>query len=98
MKRVLGIVLATLVVGCSTTITTGDSISASELEGFFAKHRVDGNVVAALKKRSIGVASYLATIHGYPNNLSVCRELIAPYNEDASLSVIGGEYYCEELR
>jgi hypothetical protein len=41
---------------------------------------------------------YLATIHGYPDSLSVCEEVAAPYNKDGSMSVIGGEYYCEELR
>ena len=47
---------------------------------------------------TLGDVAYLATIHGYPNNLSVCKELIAPYNKDSSKSVIAGEYYCEELR
>ena len=91
--------LVVVATGCtSTTITSGDSITESELEGFFAKHKVEGNVVAALKKRSAGVVAYLATIHGYPNNLSVCEELIAPYNKNAAISAIPGEYYCEELR
>jgi hypothetical protein len=52
----------------------------------------------ALKKRTLGGVAYLATIHGFPNNRSVCEEIIAPYNKDPSLSVIPGEYFCEELR
>lgn len=58
---------------------------------------MDGNTVAAIKKRSFA-QSYLATVHGYPNNMSVCEELIEPYNKDPSLSGVPGEYYCEELR
>lgn len=99
MRRVLLVAFAVVITGCtSITVISGDSITESELEGFFTKHKVEGNVVAALKKRSAGVVSYLATIHGYRNNLSVCEELVAPYNKDASMSVMPGEYYCEELR
>jgi len=35
----------------------------------------DGNYAMAMKKRSVGVTAYLATVHGYPNNLSVCQEV-----------------------
>jgi hypothetical protein len=59
---------------------------------------VDGTLALALKKRSAGVVAYLATVHGYPDNRSVCEEIIAPCNKDTSTSVIPGEYYCEELR
>jgi hypothetical protein len=76
----------------------GDSITNEQLEGFFRAHKVEGKSVVALKKRSLGVTSYLATIHGYPDNLSVCEEVAAPYDKDSSTSVISGEYYCEELR
>jgi hypothetical protein len=75
----------------------GDSITNQQLESFFRAHTVEGHHVVALKKRSLGVVSYLATIHGYPNNLSVCEELVVPYNKEASTSVIAGDYYCEEL-
>ena len=75
-----------------------DSITSEELESFFRARKVDGNHVVALKKRSAGLVSYLATIHGFPDNLSVCEELVVPYNKDSSMSVIRGEYYCEELR
>ena len=72
--------------------------SEVDLERYFKNHTVSGNRVAALKKRIIGnETSYLATIHGYPNNLAVCEELIAPYNIDSSKSVLPGTYFCELL-
>ena len=84
--------------GCNEiTITTSDSVTESELEDFFRKHKVDGNKAVALKKQFVGGESYLGTIHGYPTNLSVCEQLIAPYNEDPSLSSLPGTYYCEVL-
>jgi hypothetical protein len=90
---------ASLLMGCDqVTVTTGDTIPSSEVEDFFRKHKVDGNRAVAMRKRSLGVVSYFATIHGYPDNLSVCEEVIAPYNKDASLSDIPGQYFCEELR
>jgi hypothetical protein len=98
VKRMLLVAVVVIVAGCdSVSLTLGDSISADELEHFLRKHKVENNPAAALKKRSMGVA-YLATIHGYPNNLSVCNELIAPYNKDSSLSTVPGTYFCEELR
>jgi hypothetical protein len=90
---------ASLLMGCDqVTVTTGDTIPSSEVEDFFRKHKVDGNRAVAMRKRSLGGVAYLATIHGYPDNLSVCEEVIAPYNKDASLSDIPGQYFCEELR
>jgi hypothetical protein len=80
----------------------GRDLSEEGLEAFFRKHTVNGNHAVAAKVRftvpSPGVA-YLLTVHGYPNNLSVCEELIAPYNKDPSLSVMpGNTYFCEVLR
>ena len=49
----------------------------------------------ALMKNTVAGPAWLATIHGYPDNLSVCEELIQPYNEDKSLSTLPGEYYYE---
>jgi hypothetical protein len=99
MKRINLIVAVVLLsAGCGdVSMTSGDSISSEELEQFFRKHEVDGSPAVAMKKRSLAV-SYLATIHGYVNNLSVCNELIAPYNDDSTKSTLPGEYYCEELR
>ncbi|RJF95267.1 hypothetical protein D3871_17660 [Noviherbaspirillum saxi] len=90
---------AVVLTGCTrVTVTTGSSISNEDLEAFFHKHKVDGNYAAALKKSAAGVASYLATIHGYRDNMAVCKSLIEPYNKDPSLSAISGTYYCQELR
>jgi len=101
VKRILPIAVTAMIAGCSldfpVAITYGDSITEAELESFFRKHKVENHYVVALKKRSI-VDVYLVTVHGYPNNLSVCEDLIAPYNKDASRSTIPGDYYCEELR
>ena len=79
-------------------MATGDSVTTSDVERYFRKHKVDGNRAVAMKKRSLGMVTYFATVHGYPNNLSVCEEVLAPYKEDASRSAISGEYFCEELR
>lgn len=87
----LGLLLCCFLTGCS------GNISDSELEKFFRKHTVDGNVPVALKKKGIA-ESYLATIHGFPDNMSVCNDLAEPYNNNPDKSVIMGEYYCKELR
>ena len=93
---IAGIIL--MLSGCEkVTITSGDSITEEKLESFFRKHKVGGNYPVAIKKHSIA-ESYLATIHGYPDNLSVCKQIIEPYNKDQKLSAIEGEYYCEVLR
>jgi len=99
MKLIVELIIAGVLAGCGpVTITTSSSVSEEEFEQFLRKHRVGRSHAAALKKNSLGVVSYLATVHGYPNNLSVCNEIIAPYNKDASLSSIPGAYFCEELR
>ena len=72
----------------------GDTIASSDIEKLFRGHKVDGNYAVALKKRGVGGVAYLATVHGYPNNLSVCEELIAPYNKDASLSALPSSMGC----
>jgi hypothetical protein len=81
-------------------ISSGN-LTEKELEVFFRNHTIANNHAAAIKLLFTvpqpGVA-YLGTIHGYSDNMSVCEELIAPYNEDSSLSTIpGGSYYCEIL-
>jgi hypothetical protein len=84
--------------GCDQGSEQRSDLSDTDVENFFRKHTVEGNHAVAIKKRSLGTVTYFATVHGYPNNLEVCEEVIAPYNEDASLPVIPGEYFCEELR
>jgi hypothetical protein len=76
----------------------GGSLSSSDVDSFFRGRTVDGHYAVAIKKRSLGGESYLATVHGYPTNLSVCEQLVAPYNQDKSSSALPGEYFCEELR
>lgn len=98
MRLALLITMLALCLGCSkATIKSDASISEDDLQKFFRKHKINNHSAVALKKHSIG-DSYLATIHGYPNNLSVCEELIAPYNKDSALSTIPGDYYCEVLQ
>jgi hypothetical protein len=98
MKCIMAIVVLAVTAGCGpVTVTFGESVTEVEVEQFFRKHQVGKSPAAALKKRSIGIL-YLATIHGYADNLSVCNELVAPYNRDPSLSTIPGAYFCEELR
>jgi len=76
-------------------------LTDKQLEAFFRMHTVSGNHAVAAKKLitvpESGV-SYLATFHGYADNLKVCKEVIAPLNNDPSLSVISGTYFCEALR
>jgi hypothetical protein len=98
MTRILVIILALVLIGCGKWgIGLSNSLTEDELEAFFRAHKISGKKVVALKKRSAGSVSYLATIHGYPDNLSVCEELIKPYNENPSMSILPGAYYCEEL-
>ena len=40
---------------------------------------------------------HLITIHGYADDLSVCMQLIEPYNKDPSLSTLPGAYSCVPL-
>lgn len=51
----------------------------------------------AVVKNGIAVPAWLATIHGYVDNRAVCEQLIAAYNEDASMSVLAGDYTCRRL-
>ena len=83
------------------TVPNGD-LSDEELESFLRSHTISGNHAVAIKKRTtLGsqvAVSFLATIHGYPSNLSVCENLATEQNADQSLSVLPGVYYCEVLR
>lgn len=99
MRHILFIGLLIVLSACGPmSSSSGGSITEADLEQFFREHKVGRAPAAALKKRSLGEVSYLATIHGYADNLQVCQQLIEPYNKDASLSAIPGGYYCEELR
>jgi hypothetical protein len=52
---------------------------------------------AALMKDGLGGQAWLATVHGYPNNLEVCQQLIEPYNSNPELSALPGSYSCREI-
>ncbi|SMM98462.1 hypothetical protein SPONN_2403 [uncultured Candidatus Thioglobus sp.] len=99
MKKIVIIVSILLLSGCTdVSIVSGESIESKELEDFFRKHKIDENYPVALKKHSLGGESYLVTIHGYPNNLSVCQQFIEPYNKGSETSMIAGTYFCSVLR
>ena len=101
MKLILVTAIAAigLLTACGQAkIAASSAITSEELESFFRHHTVNDHHAVALKKRSAAGDSYLATVHGYPNNLAVCQQLIKPYNEDPQLSVMSGQYFCEELR
>lgn len=77
------------------------NLTEKELEDFFRKNTINNNYAVAIKLSFTNPTpwtAYLWTIHGYPDNKSVCEELISPYNEDPSLTIIPGSiYYCETL-
>ncbi len=99
MQKLVIIISILFLSGCAdVSIVSGESIEAKELEAFFRKHKISENYSVAIKKHSLGGESYLATIHGYPNNLSVCQQLIEPYNKGTESSVIIGTYFCDVLR
>lgn len=88
-----------LLTACEQTkIAASSVVTPAELESLFRHHTVNGHYAVALKKRSAAGDSYLLTVHGYPDNLAVCQKLVKPYNEDPQLSVLPGQYFCEELR
>lgn len=94
----IGLLVAVSAAACSGGETLGNSITSEQLESFYKAREIDGVRAVALKKRSVGIVAFLATVHGFPDNLSVCEELIAPYNKGESKSDISGDYFCEELR
>jgi hypothetical protein len=51
----------------------------------------------AIVKNGVGGADWLATIHGYADNKSVCEDEIKPYNANPDLSTLPGSYACEEI-
>ena len=96
------VIAVILLLGCNGeddhAVAQGNDLSETDVENFFRQHTIEGSNAVAMKKRSLGTVTYFATVHGYPNNLAVCEEVLAPYNKDASRSAISGEYFCEVLR
>lgn len=98
-RIVVMLALAAMLIGCSQVgILADHNLSEAQLKSFFRHHTISGHPAVALEKRSMGGVSYLMTIHGYPNSLKVCQEIVRRYNENPSLSVIPGHYYCEVLK
>ena len=76
-------------------------ITEQELENLFRNHTVSGNQAVAMKldfQIPVSWTAYLWTIHWYPNNLSVCEELLAPYNSGEIEVMQWNFYYCEVLK
>lgn len=101
MKNLVGLSLTVCVlVSCnsSSTVDTAETYEEYEsaLRSAYSRKPAETDDAVALMKDGV-VTSWLATIHGYPNNREVCEELIDPYNADPSLSEMGGRYYCEPI-
>ena len=91
------ILFALLLGACSQTGEEAPRAYESRVWEAFASKPEGKSMAYALKKESMGVTSWLATIHGYPDNATVCEELIKPYNSDPDLSVIEGRYFCQPI-
>jgi len=97
MRKIFSVVLAFFVMtGCNNSPSNLDEYDEN-LRAAFQDKPIGKSPAFALMKESVAGPAWLATIHGYPNNLSVCEELIAPYNEDPDLSVLNGKYYCQAV-
>ena len=93
-KNVLSIfvILCPIVLtSCSRKARVSDD---NDVKEFFAKHKIGSSPDYAVMKNG---TDHLLTIHGFADDLSVCMELIEPYNRDASLSTIPGSYTCVPL-
>lgn len=102
IKILKSTILCSVILGATISNAHSKNLTEKQLESFFRGKTISGNYAAAIKIRFTlplpGVA-YIGTIHGYPNNLSVCEQLIEPYNVDKSLTTIPGSvYFCEELK
>lgn len=65
-----------------------------DVQRFFAGHKIGTSPDYAVMKNG---TDHLMTIHGYADDLSVCMQLIEPYNKDPSLSTLPGTYSCVPL-
>jgi len=77
-------------------VSCGSEGGEEGLKEQLRKHPVGGSPAVMLKKSGIA-ESWLATIHGYLDNMSVCEDMIKPYNENPSLSDVEGTYYCQPV-
>jgi hypothetical protein len=78
-------------VGCENRTK---EVSQTDVKGYFSHHRVGSSPDYAVMKNG---SDYLATIHGFMDDQSVCTELIEKYNRNVSLSVLPGRYTCVQL-
>lgn len=94
MKWIVIFAVATILAGCPQK--NGPTPEA-DIEKFFASVDVENGRPAALKKLSpsLGVTSYLLTVHGYADNLSVCNELIRAHENSGQGNVVDGSFRCE---
>jgi hypothetical protein len=65
-----------------------------DVREFFATHKIGRAPDYAVVKNG---TDYLAVIYGMDDDLSVCMDLIKPYNENPSLSTLPGTYSCVPL-
>ena len=80
----------------------GEASNLEKIESFEGKLRTTygdkpGSAAYGIVKSSVAGESWLATIHGYPDNEAVCEELIAEYNESPEMSVLAGNYRCDPI-
>ena len=83
----LGITLS--LSGCAKHEATQEDVRE-----FFATHKIGHSPDYAIVKNG---TDYLAVIFGMNDDLSVCMDLIKPYNQNPSLSTIQGTYSCVPL-
>jgi len=94
-------VSAALLSGCSEALgSSAEDLNEYErsLQEAYATRPEGSDDAAALFKDGPAGRAWLATIHGYPNNLEVCEELIAPYNSDQTMSDLPGTYRCRYVQ
>lgn len=104
MRAILLVSAMAVLSGCGTSPAEAPDESGNVYSNFNERlatvyqSKPDGTARAyALIKEGPAGPDWLATIHGYGDNRWTCEELIKPYNEDPSLSVFQGRYYCQEL-
>ena len=89
ITKAILMLLLVIIAGCSKESTTQD-----DLKKYFSNHKIGSSPDYAIMKNG---TDYLATIHGYMDDQSVCLSIIKPLNEDPSLSVMPGTYTCVPL-
>lgn len=90
MKKIILILLSALTLnGCSNK-----PADQEDLKQFFSNHKIGSSPDYAIVKNG---NDYLATIHGYMDDLTVCLDLIKPLNENPDTSVVPGMYTCVPL-